>query len=631
MQLHRSLAIALLAAALAACGPAKQLVTQAEIVTADASGNLPALYNQVKSQLANRDRGSKKYAEQFAQLDKIGLTLTNRLDDDLRGRMESARLGNGLVPLKVLGEVRDEAEAMRTWHPARYDKLLREIAKNQANTEKAVASINKYIEGLPATGFRKKMDALTQLSQVTGDRKYADERDTLIRNLRGEFEQARATDNFERALQLLDALPEDKQTAPVRLELQAQLAEAKLTEAVADDRPDEAYRHFITLTTLPRFDVVKNSIREKTDFMAQYFVALAADAVSAGRMADAYRWLTQARDVHLKMDGHSTPVPEERPFLDRIYRGHDRAKTENLWGLALGHLLIVQELDPARPNLAVDLRVASEEVGKIAIRSATVAPFASATGNADYSGAVATQVTGYLFKAVPNDIRIIQWDPQRTDGVDYTVSGSIDEARVETNENTTRKTERVVTEVNAVTRNPRYDEWLKLSPREQSRTPKPSPQLAADRKEDVSYNVTELRKVGYMSVAFRILEAGTGKVVFTDTVTVKKELTDTGNEGVALGAYKLPAKSPKLPTDIEMLNKLAAEASQEIGKRLAARLGDLEKRYADAGKKAAANNNPVEAAQYYGMAVLVAQRKGVDVQPYALELKRASAGSGYSR
>lgn len=632
MHLPRSFPILLLTAVIVACAPAKPLTTPAEIATADATGNLPALYNQVKSQLANKDRGDKKYAEQFAQLDKIGLTLTNRLDDDLRKRMESARLHNSIVPLNVLTEVRDEAEDMRAWQPARYDALLREIAKNRAVTEKAIASLNTYMGGLAPTAFRKKFDALTQLAQVTGDKKYAEERDATIRSLRVEFEQARATENYERALQLLDALPEDAQTTPTRLELQAQLSEHRFNDAVAEDRPDEAYRYFDALSKLPRFDVVKVRITANANDLAAYFVALAADAVTAGRMSDAYRWFTQARDVHMKLDGRVNAVPEERVFVDRLYRGHDRAKTEGLWGLALGHLLVVQEFDPARPNLAADLRTANEEVSKIAIRSATVAPFASASGNADYSGAVATQITGYLFKAVPNDVRIIGWDPTRgSSGIDYTVSGSIDEARVETSQNTTRKTERVITEKNALTRNPRYDEWLKMTPREQKRNPQPAPQLAADRKEDVSYNLIQVRKVGYFSVGFRIQEASTGRVVYTDTLTIKKELEAEGNEGVSLGIYTLPAKSPALPTDSEMLNKLSLEASEEIGKRLAARVGDLEKRYAEAGKKSASANNPLEAAQYYAEAVVVAQRKSIDAAPYALELKRQSAASGYAR
>lgn len=629
MSLHHRLAPVLLATALAACSAPAPLATPADIASADATGTLPTLYNQVKSQLANRSRGDKKYAAQFAQLDGIGRTLTNRLDDDLRKRLESGRLGNGLVPQKLLTELRADAEPMRQWQPPRLDQYLREIDKHQAATGKAIDSINSYMAGLAVTEFRKKQGALTQLALVTGEDKYNQQRDAMVQGLRGEFEQARATDNFERALLLLDALPADAGTETTRVELQAQLAERRFNESLADDRPDEAYRWFDSLSKSSRFVVVKARITPTANTMADYFVALAADAVAAGRTADAYRWFAQARDVHFKLDGRSNAVPEERPFVDRVYRGHDRAKAEGLWGLALGHLLIAQEFDPARQGIATDLRAANEQTGAMAIRSAGIAPFGNASGSVDYSGAVATNITGYLFKSIPNDVRIIAG--AGNGGIDYSITGSVDEARVETNENPTRKSERVLVEKNAISRNPRYDDWLKLSERERKRIPQPAPQLAADRYEDISYNVTELRKVGYVSVAFRIIEAASGKVVYTDKVTVKKEFADQGNEGVARGSYNLPARTPKLPSDIEILNQLAGEASADIGKRLATQLGNLEQRYAEAGKRSAAANNPVEAAQYYALAVAVAQRKGIDPTAWALELKRQSAASNYAR
>lgn len=631
MRIHTQTAILLTALLVVSCAAQKPLVTPAEIASAEDNGVLDGLYNHVKSGLVGKDRNNKKDAALFAQLDAIGRKLTNQLDDELHKQIESARLHNGIVPLNVLTDTQAAAEPMRTWNPARHDMFVKEIGKNRAVTEKAIRDINSYIANLPPTAFRKHMSALSQLAQVSGETRYVDQRESMLRNLRGEFEQARNTDDFEKALQLLDALPEDDQTEPMRIELQARLSERRFNEALADDRPDEAYRYFDTLAKSPYFAEIKARIEPTANQMAEYFVALAADAVSANRISDAYRWFAQARDVHRKLDGHVNPLPEEKVFVDRIYRGHDAAKTQGLWGLALGHLLLVQEFDPARANLARDLSAAETEIGKAAIRNTSIAPFASVPAGADYSGAIATRITDMLFRSIPNDVRIIAFDPVRNTGGDYTITGSIDEARVESSETTTRKTTRAVTEAGALVRNPQYDEWLKLPERQRRSIAQPVAQLTEDKKEDISYNVVELRKVGYFSVAFRVIETATGKVIYTDSLPLKRELTDTGNEGVALGAFQLEAKAPKLPADIEILNQLAAEAAEEVGKRLSKQLGDLEKRHADAGKKAAANNNPVEAAQNYGISVLIAQRKGIDAEPYRAELKRQASAAGYAR
>lgn len=630
--LYRPLLLAtLLLTATLPAQAAKPLVTDEELAAAESTGNLPALYNQAKAELVGKDRNNKRHAPLFAQLDSIGRTLAGRLDTELRARIDQARMHNGIVPLNVLTDVQAAAEPMRTWQPDRHDVLGRDLTRDTELTSKAIADITAYMTNLPPTALGKNMEALRQLGLVTGDTAYAEQRDTMLRTLRGNFEQARATDDFEKALLLLEELPKDDKTDTTRMELQTSLFERRFNESLADDRPDEAYKLFDSMARSPQFATVKARIAPTARDMANYFVALAAKAVAENNLREGYHWFTQARDVHIKLDGRAEPVPEEKAFVDRAWRGYEKARTENLWPLALGHLLIVQEFDPTRPNLARDLRSAEDEVAKLAIRSATVAPFNSAAGNADYGSAIATRVTENLFQNIPYDLRIIAYDAAQAATVDYVVSGNIDEARVESSQNTTRKTTRAVTEAGMLVRNPKYDEWLKLSERQRRDIPQPAPQLPVDKKEDISYNVTTLRKVGYFSVAFRIVEAGSGKVIHTDSLTMKRELAADGNEGVELGDFQLPAKTPNLPADLEMLNQLSNEASQEIGNRLGKRLGSLEQRYAEVGKKAAANNNPVEAAQNYGMAVVVAQRKSVDAAPLRKELKEQAVLSGYAR
>lgn len=622
--------LVLCALMLAGCAAPKPLATETDIASAEASNTLPSLYNQARASLIGKDRNSKKHAPLFAQLDAIGRRLSSRLDFDLRKQMEGARMQNGLIPLNVLNDAQAASENMRTWEPSRHDVLSKDIAKDMALTQKAVKDVETYITQLPAMAYRKHMTALQQMELLTGDTRYGAHRESMLRTVRGEFEQARTTDNFEQALILLDELPPSSDTEPTRLELQTRLFERKFNELLAEDRPDDAYNLFDTLARSPYFNDVKERIGPTGKDMANYFIALASNATQAGNLGDAYRWFSQSRNVRMKLDGKVDPVPEEKPFVERVYRGYGKAKVEGYWGLAYGHLLIVQDFDPERVNLANDLRQAEEETNKLSIRSATIQPFTNAAGNADYSSAIATRITEYLFQTIPEDVRIISYNNQSAP-VDYLINGSIDEARVETTDNTTRKTARVVTEQGITTRNPKYDEWLKLSERERKNSPPPPAQLVSDRKEDVSYNVTQTRKVGYFSVAFRVLEASTGKVVYTDSLTVKRELSGEGNEGVELGAFKLPSKTANLPTDIEILNQLSNEASQDIGKRLVSRLGDIDKRYGETAKQAVASGSILDASQYYSFAVVTAQRKKTDAGTYRTELKKVAAMSGYGR
>lgn len=631
MSKHHLPALALASGLLVACAAPQPLVTPTELATAEANGTLAALYNQARSELVGKDRNNKKDAPLFAQLDGIGRRLASELDADLRKQIEDARLLNSkLVPLDVLAGAKTGGEPMRTWEPSRHDVFNKDIARETATTEKAVRDVQAYLGKLTPTSYRKQMDALAQLQALTGDTRYGDQREATLRSVRAQFEQARNTDDFEKALVLLDELPRQDDTDATRIELQTRLFERRFNEALADDNPDEAYRLFDTLAKSPYFEQVKTRLGSTGNDMSNYFVALAANATAIGNIADAYRWFAQARNVRLKLDGKVEAVPEEKAFVDRMQRGHDAAKGAGLWGLAYGYLQLVNEFEPSRLSLPADVRAAEEQLAKASLRSAAVVPFTSAAGNADYSTAIATRITEHLFQNIPHDARIIAWD-NKTASFDYVISGSIDEARVEGNESTTRKTQRVVTARNVMVRNPKYDEWLKLGERERRSVPQPVPQTVSDKQEDVSYNVTSLRKVAYFSVAFRVVEAATGKVQYTDSLTLRREFSAEGNEGVDLGEFQLPAKAATLPSDVEILNGLSNEASQEIGKRLAEQVGHLEQRFAAAGKQAAGNGNPIEAAQQYALATSVAQRKRIDDAEWRAELKRTTAASGYAR
>lgn len=624
------LPLLLLPLLLVACAAPKPLITAEEVTTATRNGTLDSLYNQARASLAGKSPQNKKDALLFAQLDNIGRNLAKPLDARLRKQVEVARLNNDIVPLDVLTSVQSASDQMRTWEPSRHAALAQDLARERAITEKAIRDVEIYLGQLPETAYGKHMLALRQMSLLTGDTRHDDKRKAMLAAVQDNFEKARSTDDFETALTLLEELPVHENTAKTRVELQTLLFERRFNESLADDQPDEAYKLFAALAESPYFNDVKASIDRAGNHMANYFIAVGANAVVTGNISDAYRRFSQAGDIQTKLNGKSMMQPEIKPFIDRIQKGHDAAKAENLWGIALGYLHIIQEFDPYNAALARNLLGAEGEVTKRAIRSAAVAPFSSAAGNADYSNAIAGRITENLFQTIPNDVRFIA-QTAGSNSVDYIISGSVNEARVEVNESKLRKTVRAVTQRDVVTRNPDYDAWLKLSDRARKRTPQPIAQLTTDKEEDIVYNVVNLRKVGYFSVAFHILEAASGKVIHTDSLTLKRELDAEGNEGVELGQFRLPAKTAALPTDIEILNLLSNEASQEISKRLSARLGELEKRYAAAGKQAGEHGNTIEAAQNYAFAVIIAQRKNMDTTAYRNELKRFTAGTGYAR
>jgi hypothetical protein len=148
-----------------------------------------------------------------------------------------------------------------------------------------------------------------------------------------------------------------------------------------------------------------------------------------------------------------------------------------------------------------------------------------------------------------------------------------------------------------------------------------------ERKEDVSNEITVHRKVGIMSVSFRVIDASTAKVVFADSVREKAQHEDTSSEGVELGTFKIDFKIANLPSDIEILATLADNVSTQIGDELAKVLADPEKTYQSNAERFDREANYEGAAQQYAYAIVLEERKDQDVEDLLAELRAASIAS----
>ena len=121
----------------------------------------------------------------------------------------------------------------------------------------------------------------------------------------------------------------------------------------------------------------------------------------------------------------------------------------------------------------------------------------------------------------------------RLASANYLVEGTILEAKVDSIEKKGRRTVRVVTEQETLP-NPKHQWWMGLSSRERGKMEEPPETITVPKKEDISFEVTVHRKVGIFSVSYRVIDAGTAKVIFADSVRSKAEHEDDSREGVEL-------------------------------------------------------------------------------------------------
>lgn len=621
-----------IAVSLAGCASAPKTLTQQELQTAQQNGNLEAVYDQYAAKLNGQKLNTPDGQKAQAQLNEIGAQLAGKLEQEIRSELNQQGTASGLVPLPVIDAQIAKLPRMQKWAPDKHSKLAAELNELKGRTQARITAQQNQLARLTENEMGQRLTVLDDLAKLTGDDRYSRERADVLVTLRKKAEDALKNEQYGEAKQALTALkqanPEDK-TLGTQLNIaDARLFEKKFWDSLAEGQLDNAYTQFMSLSQTAEFPDILKRLNKSSDDMVAYFVAQAGTATAENRLADAYKLLTQARDIRVKTNANAARPPQEEAFLKAVQARYQTAIKDGQTGLALGYLKVIENFNPDFPGLRTNLRTTQDATLAKATKKVSTAAFTDAAGNAEFGGAVAAKVTQHLFDKIPNDIKLIERDqfqailrekeigasqqPSELSSADYLIQGKILESRVDTTENRSKKTMRVVTDTSTVA-NPAHDQWAALSESQRGKIAEPVKSITQEKKEDVTINLQIMRKVGIISASYRLVEAKTGKVLATGSDTAKAEYTDEGNEGIELGQFRMPFKLASLPADTEILQKLTEKISDVIGEKLVQELKDPELRYADTAKRYADEGDMVMAAENEAYSFALANQKGQDI------------------
>lgn len=639
-----------LAVSLAGCASAPPTLTQQELTTAQQTGNLEALYNQYAARLAGQKLNTPEGQRAQAQLDDIGNQLAGKLEQEIRSELNQQATASGLVPLPVIDAQIAKLPKMQKWSPERHGKLAAELNELKGRTQARITSQQNALAKLTESEMGQRPALLADLAKLTGDNRYNIERSDVMGQLSRKAEEALKNEQYGEARAALSALkqanPDDKSLDSKLTLADARLFEKQFWDSLADGKLDNAYTEFMSLSQTVEFPAILKRLSKSSDDMVAYFVAQAGTATAENRLADAYKLLSQARDIRVRTNASTTRPPQEAAFLKAVNDRYLAAIKDGQPGLALGYLKVIENFDPDYPGLRTQLRTTQEATLAKATMKVSTAAFTDAVGNAEFGGAVAAKVTQHLFDRIPNDIKLIERDQfqailrekelgastQTTAlaSADYLIQGKILESRVDTTENRSKKTMRVVTDT-TTSPNPAHAQWEALPEVQRQKTTEPARTITQEKKEDVTINLQIMRKVGIISASYRLVEARTGKVLATGSDIAKEEFTDEGNEGIELGQFHMPFKLASLPADTEILQKLMEKISTVIGDKLVQELKDPELRYREAAKRYADESDLQMAAENEAYAFAMANQKGKDtaelrrtLEQYAVKVPAAS-------
>lgn len=641
-------------ALVAACAAPPDKYTAVDVQQAAAAGNLAALYDQIAADLEDSSLGESQRQSMELRLAEAGRSLAQGAETEVQAALEASALPSGLVPLEVYDAQASRLESIERWDAAIYQRVAATVADGRKATEAAIQIKKNELEALTDAQAEQKLALLDELSTLYGPGSdeqvaYAGQRVEAVRELRERADQAIENEDYGGAQRMLAAIaavsPSDAAVDDKLVEVDAKLFEQRFYDALASDRPDDAYQALVTLSESATFEKLRPRLADSADVMADHFVTLGANACESGRWAKAFRWFTQSRDIRRRL-GLSEPgsQPQEQQLVQEMHRRFERARSKGLHGLAWGYLNVIESLQPDAPSLRRELRETREEVLQKAVRRVSAARFEDHhRGGSEFGDTITAEIVQYLFQNLSEDVRIIEREKleeiEKERGfsgnaaalkaVDYLIQGNILEAKVDSSARDLSQRKRVVTGRERVP-NPEFERWNAMSPKERERaamaTPPPAT-IERDRVEDVQIDQVYHRKVGVFSVSYRVIEADSAKVIFADTQRTKLQLEGTDSPAIDIGSFKQEAEVANLPTDSEILEQLAEEISQTIGQKLAEVLVDPEIQYEKDGDRYVREGNYVDAAQQYAYAMVLSDRKAKDTAQLGESLRESAVAA----
>jgi len=630
---------ALALASVLACGGGGPAIELPADPKAASQATLESLFGQITAQEATTKPGSNRAAELGSQHKIVGAELAERAAASVRTRVADIPRVDGKIPLGALQKEVEDARAIARYDAPVQEALSRELETELESTRREVTRRDRELQALGSDALLERLKLLSDLAALAGQdspehTRYSSEREELLGNVSKEAEKAIRDEDYEKAQGLLGIVqevdPSDEAARKKKCEVDGKVLLKQFSQALETGSATRSMSMLTDFSESDCFAEIKSALQDSAAPMAEAFATLGAEATAAQNLGLAYHRYRDAQTISKLLLGRSATLPGIESFIGQLDGAYEKAFAAGEHGVAWGLLDVMSELGTTTPQMRQHQRLTRDEIDRRAVRGLTAYPFEDPKHAAAKVGdAVASKVVQHIFSTIPADVRIVEreqleriLDECKRSGncnaltsADFIVQGTINDAKVETTEKTGSETRRVVTGKENVA-NPEHVAWMALKERERKKTTEPPATITRDITEDVKFDVTAVRKVGIISVSYRVVEASSGRVVFTDSLQDRQEFQDEGRQGVQLGDFKQETDFVELPPDIEILSGdkgLADKISDAIGKKLVEFLQNPEEQYEKDAERAVQEGNFAEAARKVAYAIALREAKSKEV------------------
>ncbi|HIF93463.1 MAG: hypothetical protein ABGX04_01255 [Myxococcales bacterium] len=643
------LTLLIILASVAGCaggGPGSGIVIPGD-PTATPQASLESLFSEIGVQIEAAKPGSKAAIQLQQKLKTIGSELAERAASAVRTRLFDVDRVEGRIPLSAIEREMGNLNAIKRWDMDVHQKISDEFNEELESTQRSIGEGEQSLANLSKDRVSDKLQIIEKLLALSGadsesQTRYAQQRNDILSDVSKEAEEAILNEDYEKAQGLLSIVqevnPDDEASRQRKCEVDGKIVLKRFTTALETGRFGRSMGLLTEFSETDCFGEIKDGLAEMAEPIVEAFGLLGEEAATSNQMAVAYHRYKDSRTISDLLLDEKNDLPGISAFLGQVYSAHQKAFKAGEFGVAWGCLGVMTEFGTTTPKIRQSIRRTKDELNRRAIPGLTAYPFEdSENASAKVGDAVASKVVQHIFRTIPSDVLIVEREQlerildecTRTDTcteldtADFIVQGTILDAKVETTRKVGSETLRIVTGAESVT-NPEHARWSLLKDKQRADTMEPARTIDRDVTEDITMEVTNVRKVGIISVAYRVVDAATGRVLFTDSIQTKQTHQDEGRQGIKLGNFEQETDFVELPPDIEILSGgegLSQIISNEIGTKLVEFLKNPEEQYANDAKRFVNEGDFVGAAQQAAFAIVLLEIKSKEIGMMREELK----------
>ena len=615
---------------LIACGGTKTaLFNQSDINQASESGQLAALYDKVDKMIIEA-RGSDK-EQLISTRNDIAKRLVDQQEQQIATVLNEQKTEFGMVDRQSLQKLLQQAENVKKWDVSRYSSIVPALKAQLDRTEHAITEATNKSDRT-AKDVVVQMGWLKQAAVLAGagsneEQLYQNRLSKNIEMLNAQGVEAFNKRMFNMSLSAaekgLAIDPGNLQFESMQSQSEAALFEQNFRGALESGKPESAYQALQEIADKPLMQQVKKKMEKPILLLANYFANNAQVAYRKKDLALAYTEFQRGRDIQRKLERTNLGFIQEKEYLDLLMAKANAM--QNAPGAVYALLTIIKEFDPAYPTLEKELTSYSQKLQNRATIKLSVSEFKEVLSSnsvvASVGRRVGSKLEKALFDGLGNQLQIVADlsvlpAPTAYSGDYLSVEGEVLQAAIETNTNKGQRSMNVLTAINK-TETEEYADWKRRKRGE------PPVQFNEEKvMEDVIIQVERIKKLAVAEVAYRIIEPATQKVLVTDNVVKEGKYSGDSVNEFQKGLFHQKYVSADLPSDIKIMDNLATELSDAVGKALITYLAKPEQKYFERFQQANSRGENINAVELLANAVVISFEDTPTKQDWTAQLKQ---------